>query len=48
MRWADFPTGQAFAWLGGEAYEVRRHLVDERRIPKRAIDFTGYWRRKLT
>lgn len=46
-----FPSGSAFAWLGGEAGAVRglrRHLVGERGIDKRQIDFTGYWRRKLT
>jgi hypothetical protein len=27
---------------------LRRHLVGERRLDKRAIEFTGYWRRRLT
>lgn len=38
------------AWLAGEASTVRalrRHLV-ERGLSKSAIEFTGYWRRKLT
>lgn len=38
------------AWLGGEAGAVRamrRHLV-ARGVPKRLIEFTGYWRRHLT
>jgi hypothetical protein len=40
-----------FAWLAGEAGTVRllrRHLVEERGVPKRAIDFAGYWRRRRT
>lgn len=47
VRGAQFPAGRVFAWLGGEAGAVRalrRHLVDERGVDKRAIDFTGYWR----
>ncbi|WP_328444420.1 siderophore-interacting protein [Amycolatopsis sp. NBC_00438] len=43
--------GSAGAWLAGEAGTVRalrRHLVGERGIDKGAIEFTGYWRRKLT
>ncbi len=27
---------------------LRRHLVDERGLDRRSIDFTGYWRLKLT
>ncbi|UQA96883.1 siderophore-interacting protein [Streptomyces halobius] len=48
---APFPSGSVFAWLAGEAGMVRglrRHLVGERGMDKRQIDFTGYWRRKLT
>ncbi|MER7156870.1 SIP domain-containing protein, partial [Streptomyces lydicus] len=40
-----------FAWLAGEAGTVRtlrRHLVEERGIDKRRIDFTGYWRARLS
>lgn len=47
VRAADFPPGPVFAWLAGEAGQVRavrRHLVNERGIDKRFIDFTGYWR----
>ncbi|TJZ58663.1 siderophore-interacting protein [Streptomyces piniterrae] len=46
-----FPSGSVFAWLAGEAgmvREIRRHLLGERGMDKRQIDFTGYWRRKLT
>ncbi|GLZ33735.1 siderophore-interacting protein [Lentzea sp. NBRC 105346] len=48
---AIFPDGSVFAWLAGEAGEVRelrRHLVGERGLAKQSIDFTGYWRRSLT
>lgn len=50
VRGASLGPGSA-AWLAGEAGMVRalrRHLVDERRLDKRAIEFTGYWRRALT
>ena len=36
VRGAEFPEGEAFAWLGGEAGAVRalrRHLVGERGVP---------------
>ncbi|MGW1379314.1 siderophore-interacting protein [Streptomyces sp. NPDC002446] len=51
VRALPFPAGEVFAWLAGEAGTVRtlrRHLVDERGIDKRRIDFSGYWRRTLT
>ncbi|MEU6977219.1 siderophore-interacting protein [Streptomyces sp. NPDC046371] len=51
VRAADFPAGRPYAWLAGEAGTVRalrRHLVEERGVDRRAIDFAGYWRRKLT
>lgn len=50
VRQAEFPPGAVFAWLAGEAGEVRalRHLVDDRGVPKPFIDFAGYWRRALT
>jgi NADPH-dependent ferric siderophore reductase len=51
VREAEFPPGPVFAWLGGESSavrELRRHLVSERGIPKRAIEFAGYWRARLT
>lgn len=51
VRAARLPEGRMFAWLAGEAGAVRalrRHLVDERGVPKRAIDFSGYWRVRLT
>ncbi|MER8101921.1 siderophore-interacting protein [Kitasatospora sp. NPDC094016] len=51
VRSAALPAGAPFAWLAGEAGAVRalrRHLVAERGVPKRSIDFTGYWRHRLT
>ncbi|MGW6458308.1 siderophore-interacting protein [Streptomyces sp. NPDC055078] len=51
VRSAAFPDGEVFAWVAGESSAVRalrRHLVDDRGIDKRAIAFTGYWRFKLT
>ncbi|WP_103354110.1 siderophore-interacting protein [Amycolatopsis sp. CA-128772] len=50
VREAALPAGAA-AWLAGEASTVRalrRHLVGERGLAKGGIEFTGYWRRKLT
>jgi NADPH-dependent ferric siderophore reductase len=51
VRAAEFPSGPVFAWLGGEAGSVRalrRHLIGERGIDRARIDFTGYWRPRLT
>ncbi|MEU3828431.1 siderophore-interacting protein [Streptomyces sp. NPDC029080] len=51
VRAAEFPPGRPFAWLAGESgtvRELRRHLVGERGLDKRSIDFSGYWRLKLT
>ncbi|MGW7368734.1 siderophore-interacting protein [Streptomyces sp. NPDC054841] len=51
VRAAQFPPGSVYAWLGGEAGAVRalrRHLVDERGLDKRSVDFAGYWRLRLS
>ncbi|UOX86197.1 siderophore-interacting protein [Amycolatopsis sp. FBCC-B4732] len=51
VRGATFPGGTPYAWVSGEAGVVklvRRHLVREREVDKRAICFTGYWRRGLS
>ncbi|MBM2621872.1 siderophore-interacting protein [Actinoplanes sp. LDG1-06] len=40
--------GRPFAWLAGEqrsVRDIRRHLIEDRGLPKENIDFTGYWRR---
>ncbi|MFJ9644679.1 siderophore-interacting protein [Streptomyces sp. NPDC004244] len=48
VRAAELPACEApYAWLAGEAgtiRAVRRHLVQERSIDRRAVRFTGYWR----
>lgn len=51
VREAAFPAGRPYVWLAGEVGTVRalrRHLVEERGIDRRAVDFAGYWRRRLT
>lgn len=47
VRGAEWWSGQAFAWLAGEhtaVRDIRRHLVEDRGVPKEDIDFAGYWR----
>ncbi|TJZ43418.1 siderophore-interacting protein [Streptomyces piniterrae] len=51
LRAAELPEGTPYAWIAGEAgtvKAVRRHLVGERGIDRRAVKFTGYWRRGAT
>jgi NADPH-dependent ferric siderophore reductase len=51
VRVAEFPPGPVFAWVAGDASavrSVRRHLLVERGVDKRAVAFTGYWRLHLT
>ncbi|MFJ9695625.1 siderophore-interacting protein [Kitasatospora sp. NPDC101183] len=48
---AELPPGRPYAWLAGEAGAVRalrRHLVTERGVAKEAVEFSGYWRHRLT
>jgi NADPH-dependent ferric siderophore reductase len=48
VRAAKLPSGTPYAWIAGEASEVRtlrRHLVHERGFDRAAVMFTGYWRR---
>ncbi|MER7399341.1 siderophore-interacting protein [Streptomyces sp. NPDC000151] len=45
---AELPEGTPYAWIAGESGTVkalRRHLVKERGFDRRAVKFTGYWRR---
>jgi NADPH-dependent ferric siderophore reductase len=45
---ADLPEGTLYAWIAGESGTVRalrRHLVGERGVDRRAVTFSGYWRR---
>lgn len=47
VRGADIPSRGVYAFVAGEqklAAGVRRHLAQEREIPKADITFTGYWR----
>ncbi|MEV4555809.1 siderophore-interacting protein [Kitasatospora sp. NPDC049285] len=51
VRSAQLPDGVGRAWLGGEAGTVRalrRHLLADGRLDRADIDFTGYWRHRLT
>jgi len=48
VRKADWWDGAPFAWVAGEqaaVRDIRRHLVEERAVPKEDVEFTGYWRR---
>lgn len=48
VRAAGWWEGSVFAWLAGEqsaVRDLRRHLVEERGMPKVDIDFQGYWKR---
>uniref|UniRef100_A0AAU3H7I7 Siderophore-interacting protein n=1 Tax=Streptomyces sp. NBC_01401 TaxID=2903854 RepID=A0AAU3H7I7_9ACTN len=47
VRQASLPTVPFYTWVAGEsrlATTVRRHLVNDRGVPKRDISFVGYWR----
>ncbi|WNV92160.1 siderophore-interacting protein [Umezawaea sp. Da 62-37] len=47
VRRAEVPPGRVYAWVAGEsrlATSVRRHLVNDRGVPKADISFAGYWR----
>jgi NADPH-dependent ferric siderophore reductase len=44
---ATLPTGRGQAWLAGESAcvrDLRRHLLDDRGLDRRAVYATGYWR----
>ncbi|MCZ4124406.1 siderophore-interacting protein [Streptomyces sp. H39-S7] len=48
VRAAELPGSAPYAWIAGESGTVkalRRHLVSERGIDRRAVTFTGYWKR---
>lgn len=48
VRAAEFPPGSVHAFVHGEAgfvRDVRRHLVDERGVPRELLSVSGYWRR---
>jgi NADPH-dependent ferric siderophore reductase len=48
VRSSGWWDGRPFAWLAGEhtaVRDLRRHLAEDRGLPKEDIDFAGYWRR---
>ncbi|MFE4373721.1 siderophore-interacting protein [Streptomyces sp. NPDC056835] len=48
IRAAALPGGIPYAWIAGESATVkavRRHLVAERGFDRKAVRFSGYWRR---
>jgi NADPH-dependent ferric siderophore reductase len=48
VRGLEFPLGRVHAFVHGEAgfvRGVRRHLVDERAVPREMLSVSGYWRR---
>lgn len=50
VRALEIPGGSTFAWLAGEASTVRalRRTLVAGGVPKKSIDFAGYWRSALT
>ncbi|MFJ4623845.1 SIP domain-containing protein [Streptomyces sp. NPDC088812] len=47
IRGATLPSGPLHTFAAGEsqpAAGVRRHLVNDRGVPRRDISFFGYWR----
>jgi NADPH-dependent ferric siderophore reductase len=47
VRAATLPDGRGQAWLSGESAcvrDLRRHLLDDRGLDRRAVYATGYWR----
>jgi NADPH-dependent ferric siderophore reductase len=48
VRALGLPDGEGFAWVAGEASQVRavyRHLVRERGLPTSHIHTSGHWKR---
>ena len=48
VKGSGWREGRPFAWVAGEhtaVRDLRRHLVEDRGVPKEDIEFTGYWRR---
>lgn len=47
IRSAEFLPGIPYAWVAcesGAVKAIRRHLVNERDMPKESVEFMGYWR----
>ncbi len=48
LRALEFPPGDSFTWLAGEANTLRvlrEHLVHERLVNKKWLSVSGYWKR---
>ncbi|MBM7790637.1 siderophore-interacting protein [Tenggerimyces flavus] len=48
VRGGAWWDGRPFAWIAGEhtaVRDLRRHLTEDRGVPKEDIEFSGYWRR---
>jgi NADPH-dependent ferric siderophore reductase len=48
VRQLPWPDGRIYAWGGAESRAitaVRKHVRDERGLPREAVSMTGYWRR---
>ena len=51
LRALELPPGQVHAFVHGEADEIRsirRHLLQERGLPRSAMSCSPYWRRTMT
>lgn len=51
VRAAELPGAAPYVWIAGESgsvKELRRHLVQERRLDRRRVTFVGYWRKGLS
>ena len=47
VRAAQLRDGRMYAFVAGEqklASGIRRHLINDRKVPKHDVTFTGYWR----
>jgi NADPH-dependent ferric siderophore reductase len=47
VREATLPTEPCYAFVAGEsqlATGLRRHLLNDRNVPKSDVKFTGYWK----
>ncbi len=48
IRALALPEGEGFIWAGGEATTlkpIRRHLLNERGVPREWASFSGHWKR---
>ncbi|MFT4037761.1 MAG: siderophore-interacting protein [Thermomicrobiales bacterium] len=48
LRELALPDGDGFVWAGGEAgalTPIRRHLLQERALPRERVEVSGHWKR---